>query len=242
MLSGSQEINEFDLEKISDIVSKATFFTMASSCKSNGQKNSMLTNEYLYYIQNKCVSRRIYGGSAAEGTNLKDSDIDKMIVDSNITACTERDQSKNIKGQIDSVKLDPNIKTLFNNHGKAIDDMLETIEGDKTFLSSDKTIDFWMYFLTKTKTADTPTEIFRHGPSVTSVYVDTYGDVKEKNRIISDKDFVYAISLYEWPIDGGEWIARKEYMDGLLKNLLKKITKLKCHVVAVEIKCHPHRH
>ncbi|XP_071123969.1 uncharacterized protein [Mytilus edulis] len=223
---------------------------MASSCKSKGQKNTILTQEYLYYIRNKCAIHRFYGGSAAEGTNLEDSDIDQMIVDSNITACKDRDQSNDIEGQVfildtsvcrpgfarlKTVKLDPNIKTLFNNHGKTINDMLETIEGDKRFLSSDKMVDFWMYFLTKTKTA----EISRHGPSATAANIDTYGLIKKKRGATLEQDYAFGISLYEWPIDGYEWINRERKHRWPSPEFIEKITKLKCHVVAVGDKMSP---
>ncbi|XP_063414815.1 uncharacterized protein LOC134696799 [Mytilus trossulus] len=246
--SDSSLINDTELEKVSDVVSNATFFTMASSCKTKGQKNTMLTLEYLYYTRNKGVIRRFFGGSTAEGTNVKDSDIDKMIVASNITACKDRDQSNDIEGQVfilDSsvclpgfarlmpVKLDPNIKTIFNDHGKTIDDMLVTTEGDKTFLSSDKMVDFWMYFLTKTKTADTPTETSRHGPSATAANLDIYGFIKEKLGASVEQDFAFGISLYEWPIDGEEWITRERKYGWPSTEFIEKITKLKCHVVAV---------
>ncbi|XP_052077061.1 uncharacterized protein LOC127715075 [Mytilus californianus] len=252
--SNSLLTNDTELERISDVVSNATFFTMASCCKSKGQKNTILTLEYLFYTRYKGVIRRFFGGSTAEGTNLKDSDVDKMIVFSNITACTERDQSKNINGHVfilDTsvchpgfarlipVKLDPNIKTIFNDHGKTIYDMLETIEGDKTFLSSDKMVDFWLHFLTKTKTADTPTETSRHGPSATAANTDIYGYIKEKLGASVEQDFAFGISLYEWPIDGDEWIARERKHGWPSPEFIEKITKLKCHVVAVGDKMSP---
>ncbi|XP_071126292.1 cyclic GMP-AMP synthase-like receptor 1 [Mytilus edulis] len=252
--SNSSLINEFDLEKVSDVVSKATFFKMTSSCKSKGQKNAMLTLEYLYYVRHECSSRKFYGGSAAEGTNLEDCDIDYMIVDSNITACKERDQAKNIEGQffiLDTsvcrpgfarlipVKLDPNIKTIFNDHGKTIADMLETIERDKTFLSNDKIVDLLMDFLRKTKTADTPTKTSRHGPSATAANIDTYGLIKKRLGASLKRDYAFGITLYEWPIEGYEWINRKRKYEWPSPEFIEKITKLKCHVVAVGDKMSP---
>ncbi|CAG2249071.1 unnamed protein product [Mytilus edulis] len=234
------QINDTELEKVSDVVSNATFYTMASSCKTNGQKNTMLTLEYLYYTRNKGVIRRFFGGSTAEGTNVKDSDIDKMIVASNITACKDRDQSNKIEGQVfilDTsvcrpgfarlipVKLDPNIKTIFNDHGKTIDDMLETIEGDKTFLSSDKMVDFWIDFLTKTRL-----QIHQQKHPVMD---------QEKLGASVEQDFAFGISLYEWPIDGEEWIARERKYGWPSPEFIEKITKLKCHVVAVGDKMSP---
>lgn len=55
--------------------------------------------EFLYFVRHKQLLRRYFGGSAAEGTNLSTSDIDKMIVARCIYVCSDpADAKKKCKG------------------------------------------------------------------------------------------------------------------------------------------------
>lgn len=71
------------------ILSNSIFFTMASACKTNAQRNAILLEEFLYFVRHKQLLRRYFGGSAAEGTNLSTGDIDKMIVARYIYVCSD---------------------------------------------------------------------------------------------------------------------------------------------------------
>jgi len=222
------------------------FFSMASSCKSRAQRNNILTLEFLYFTRNRGAIQRFYGGSAAEGTNLADSDIDKMIVAPNITVCRDKARFKDIKGNVFMsetsgcrpgytklipVKLDESEKTIFNDHGKTIDDMLEESDDGK-FLSSDKIVEFWMNFLTKRNTS-APTPEYRHGPCATAVSEDTHGNITGKIGGNIEQDFAHALVLDDWPIDADEWFVRKRKYGWPSREMIEKIKKLKCHVVAV---------
>lgn len=56
--------------------------------------------EFLYFVRHKQLLRRYFGGSAAEGTNLSTSDIDKMIVARCICVCSNPADAKNVRGHV----------------------------------------------------------------------------------------------------------------------------------------------
>lgn len=119
--------------------------------------------EFLYFVRHKQLLRRYFGGSAAEGTNLSTSDIDKMIVARCIYVCSDPADAKNVRGHVflvdsqDSsqgyaklvlLKSDSGIPTIFDDNGCPIKDMLEQNEEGKLVLPSEKVVyssglNFW---------------------------------------------------------------------------------------------------
>ena len=88
------------MEKVSAILSNYMYFLMASTSKTKAKRNEMLMAEFLYYYRHKKTVRIYFGGSAAEGSNLSSSDVDKMIVDPTIFVCSKTEDGEKIRGHV----------------------------------------------------------------------------------------------------------------------------------------------
>ncbi|XP_056015716.1 uncharacterized protein LOC130053121 isoform X2 [Ostrea edulis] len=248
------EFSDEDLRKISPILSKSMFFTMASSCKTEAQKKSMLMLEFLYLSRHKQTVRRYFGGSAAEGTAIKTSDVDKMIVGPNIYVCSEQADGEQVKGHVflmdasDSspghtklvlLKTDPNIPTVFD-QGNTLYDMLEETQDGRRLLSSEKVVTFWMDFMRKRQTSTGPPETFRHGPCATTVTTDPQGYIKNEIGGVIEQDFAHGLLFCSPPSMGKDWLRNRVNFSWPSQKIVQKIMSLKCHVVAVGDKMSQH--
>ncbi|XP_062615575.1 uncharacterized protein LOC134277277 [Saccostrea cucullata] len=245
----SQIISDEDLAKVSELVSKYLFFTMASTCKTEAQKNAILLLEFLYSSRKEGLISRYYGGSTAEGTNLKTSDIDKMIVGPNMCVCYEREDASEIPGYVflidnsDSsqgyaklvlLKGDSDSPTIFENQEKTVSDMLKESQGRK-LLSSEEVVSFWIDFLQRSgpKSSKGPPETFRHGPCATSVSTDPKGYMKDEIGCTIEQDFAFGMPFHNLPEEGVEWLNERENYRWPSREIVERIKSLKCHVVSV---------
>lgn len=92
------QVPDEEVKKVSEILSNSMFLTMAAACKTKAKKNETLMQEFLYFLRQKQLIRRFFGGSAAEGTELSTSDTDKMIVGPYIHVCFNPKDRENVTG------------------------------------------------------------------------------------------------------------------------------------------------
>lgn len=245
------------MEKVSAILSNSMYFTMASTSKTKAKRNEMLMAEFLYYSRymHKKEVRRYFGGSAAEGTNLSSSDVDKMIVDPTIFVCSKPEDGEKIKGHVFLLDItesshgyarlvllrtDATIPTIFDDHGYPLKDMLDERKDGKCFLSSEKIVMFWMDFLRKRQTASGPPTTSRHGPSATAVNTDIHGHIKNKVGGIIEQDFVQGLPFCRIPLEGEKWLADRVNFCWPSLETVEKLKALDCYVVAVGDKTSKH--
>lgn len=251
----SKEFSVEETSQVSAILSNSIFFTMASAFKTNAQRNAILMEEFLYFVRHKQLLRRYFGGSAAEGTNLSTSDIDKMIVARCIYVCSDPADAKNVKGYVflvdthDSsqgyaklvlLKSDSSIPTIFDDNGCPIKDMLEQNGEGKLVLPSEKVVQFWMKFLGKRQTATGPPETFQHGPCATAVNKDPQGYIKKEVGELIEQDFAHGLPFCRVPYEGEKWLRSRGHFSWPSIKTLEKIRALDCHVVSVGDKISQH--
>lgn len=251
----SKEFSVEEIAQVSVILSNCVFFTMASACKTNAQRNAILMEEFLYFVRHKQLLRRYFGGSAAEGTNLSTSDIDKMIVARCIYVCSDPADAKNVRGHVflvdsqDSsqgyaklvlLKSDSGIPTIFDDNGCPIKDMLEQNKKGKLVLPSEKVVQFWINFLGKRQTATGPPETFQHGPCATAVNKDPQGYIKKEVGELIEQDFAHGLPFCRVPVEGEQWLRSRRHFNWPSMKTLEKIRTLDCHVVAVGDKISQH--
>ncbi|XP_061195713.1 uncharacterized protein LOC133203932 isoform X2 [Saccostrea echinata] len=254
-LTGNTKFSEEKMSKVSEIISNSMFFTMTCSSKTEAQMCSILLLEFLYFSRYKKTVQRYFGGSAAEGTNIKTSDIDKMIVGPNIYVCSDPAEGQMVRGHVflvDSsdcsqghaklvlLKTDETIPTIFDEHGKTLNDMLEERQDGKRLLSNEKVVSFWMNFLQKRETATGPPGTSRHGPCATAKNTDPQGYIKSKIGGVIEQDFAHGIPFCSHPPVGKDWLKDRENFKWPSKKVVEKIKSLTCHIVAVGDKMSEH--
>ncbi|XP_062615585.1 uncharacterized protein LOC134277285 isoform X2 [Saccostrea cucullata] len=254
-LTGQTNLTDEEMKKISEILSNSMFFTMTCSSKTEAQMCSILLLEFLYFSRYKQTVQRFFGGSAAEGTNIKTSDIDKMIVGPNIYVCSDPGEGKMVRGHVflvDSsdcsqghvklvlLKTDKTIPTIFDDHGKTLNDMLEQKQDGKFLLSNEKVVSFWINFLQKRETSTGPPRTSRHGPCATAKNTDPQGYVKRKIGDVIEQDFAHGIPYCSQTSEGKDWLRDRENFKWPSKKVVAKIKSLSCHAVAVGDKMSKH--
>ena len=172
-----------------------------------------------------------YGGSTGEATLQKGSDMDVMIVAPDILVtenanyrCSEdkfghvflmvRDKSSPVYVKLKPLKLDeedPDINII-----------LDKSAGGDTLASSEKYVNYVVERHVKLH----GNEHFQNGPCASFVSKSNIG------HWTWEIDFAYAFKCTSWPNDTEEWFARPRQNGWPSGEILEKIRKLDCHVVA----------
>lgn len=249
------QVSDEEVKKVSEILSNSMFLTMASACKTKAKKNEILMQEFLYFLRQKQLLRRYFGGSAAEGTELSTSDTDKMIVGPYIHVCFNPTDGENVTGHtflVDTrdssqgygklvlLTSDSSILTIFDQNGCPMKDMIEKNEEGEKLLPSEKVVEFWRKFLEKRQTATGPPKTHQHGPCATAVTKDPSGYIKKEVGGVLEQDFAHGLPFCRMPFEGEEWLRERENFIWPSMNTLERIKMLDCHVVAVGDKTSQH--
>lgn len=228
---------------VSKLIGRAMKLTGISSYGCFLSRNKTLIQDYLYLTSSNKVLEMIQGGSAAEGTYTLASDVDRMIIIPDITVHTTNKKPKFTKGHwfsLDEVgsspgygrlrllKLEDTEYQIFDGYNANIRDLFqETTDG--TFLSSEKFVNF---FVSITKSMEM-SGYYRHGPCASTEHQDVHGYLTGKPGIKMEEDIAHALVCDDWPSDAQKWITRKRNHDWPPKNIIEKISKMKCHAVPV---------
>ena len=225
---------------VSKLMSRALKLNATSSHGSFLAKNRTLIEEYLYFTSKSNTLVMVQGGSVVEGTHITGSDRDRMVVASNITVhtnsrkvgCTkghrflldEADSSPGY-GRLRLINLQGSDFQIYDLDKTDIRDLFqETTDGN--FLSSEK---FKNLLVSCIKIAKQK-EYLPHGPCATG---EQFGSMIDKPGIKSAEDVAHALVCDEWPAGAQKWITRKRSHDWPPKNIIEKISKMKCHAVPV---------
>lgn len=228
---------------VSKLIGRAMKLTGISSYGCFLSRNKTLIQDYLYLTSSNKVLEMIQGGSAAEGTYTLASDVDRMIIIPDITVHTKNKKPKFTKGHwfsLDEVgsspgygrlrllKLEDTEYQIFDGYNANIRDLFQETP-DGTFLSSEKFVNF---FVSITKSMEM-SGYYRHGPCASTEHQDVHGYLTGKPGIKMEEDIAHALVCDDWPSDAQKWITRKRNHDWPPKNIIEKISKMKCHAVPV---------
>lgn len=203
-------------------------------------KNQILIVDYMSSLSStidKIVCFKT--GSFADGTYMKGSDTDILLVMTEITVYTTSKKiwfTKGLHFSLDEVGsssgygrlrlLKPEDTDYEGSYflDASFRDLLQETKDGK-FLSSEKLVNVMVRNL-KTKL----TECYRHGPCATT---EEYGSIEGNPDFKIEKDIAMGLVCDEWPLDAQKWITRKRRHDWPPKNIIEKISKMKCHMVPV---------
>ena len=231
--------DEADLQKISRFISRDLDLIGKNAYSTWICKNQSKLLDLIWTRRTKL--QQFQGGSTAEGTATATSDVDRMVVLSNIKVLTSSlvpDSDDNLfymdasTGNPGYVRLAPvNTTTMhhadFGNFQNVLDEC-----SDGIFLSSDKFVSA-LHSTTSPPVPSYSKYCYRHGPCLMVEHQNIYGYHNDRPGELLEADAAFALVCDKWPEEALEWQTRKRHHDWPNRDLVDKISRQDCHAVAV---------
>ncbi|KAL3881829.1 hypothetical protein ACJMK2_028221 [Sinanodonta woodiana] len=190
----------------------------------------------------------IQTGSMTEGTNIKGSDRDEMLVLPRILGVKDASYLQhNSAGHFSYFKMDLErtragfctlpLLTLDDYHivhgiNFTVGDCLVTV-GDVKYLSSERFVNAVVAFHAITSPwkarGKIDPDVYRHGPCATT---DLEG-IDDGCNDYGESDFAFALECQSWPDPADEWITRSRLHGWPSKDLMDRMKKMPCHILPV---------
>ncbi|KAK3603005.1 hypothetical protein CHS0354_016821 [Potamilus streckersoni] len=190
----------------------------------------------------------IQTGSMTEGTNIKGSDSDEMIVLPRILCVKDASHLQHISaGRFSYFRMDLErtragfctlpLLTLDDYHivhgiNFTVGDCIVTI-GDVQYLSSERFVNAVVAFHAVTSPwkarGKKDADVYRHGPCAT---MDLRG-IDDRSDHYEEADLAFALECQSWPDPSDEWITRSRLHGWPPKDLMDRIKKMPCHILPV---------
>ncbi|KAL3847039.1 hypothetical protein ACJMK2_017971 [Sinanodonta woodiana] len=237
-------IKDGPMNKISTFISRAFSLRGFSRWGVLLSMSSVLVQDFLNFHLHD-IFETYFGGSAAEGTFLAESDFDCMLVLPDTFVQVTNTVPAGVRGHIlflDTsgcragfgrlrlVQRDDTENHAFPNYTFNIAEMLQIINGEN-YLSSRE---FVKFFVSKLKLQNSGiVSIFQHGPCAMIQNQNIpYSKVDNPDENL-EIDVAHALQLDQWPVEAKEWITRKRHYNWPPKEVVHKISQQKCHAVPV---------